>query len=122
MKLLLIYCRLFMWQWKEQIYFVKQRGYTYCPMIMFYEKTFCFKRLSNFKTEVVFFILKLLIKLVYSFISQNTKKLRFIKIQDCFRLISVKILNNHNSRQENASLLRYQRRPVKLSHNFASCD
>ena len=36
---------------------------------MFYEKMFCFKRLSNFKTEAVFFILKLLIKLVYSFIS-----------------------------------------------------
>ena len=92
-----------MWQWKEKIYLVKQRGYTYCNTIMFYEKMFCFKRLSNFKTQAVFFILKLLIKLVYFFIPQTTKK-------SLFRLYSVKILNNHKKcRQENASLLRYHR-------------
>ena len=68
MKLLRIVWRLFMWQWKEL-------GYTYCTT-MCYEKVFCFK-LWNFKTQAVFFILRLLIKLVYFFISQNTKKSRY---------------------------------------------
>ena len=82
----------------------------------------CFKRLSSLKIQAVFFILKLLIKLVYTFISQNTKKSRFYENSTLFWLISMDIPNNHNSRQENASLLRYQRRPVTLSHNFALCD
>ena len=65
-------------QWKEQICFVKQYGYTYCITIILCEKMFCFKRSSNFKTQAVSFILRLLIKLVYSFISQNTKKSQFL--------------------------------------------
>ena len=72
---------------------------------MFYEKMFCFKRLLNLKTQAVFFILKLLIKLVYALYPRIPKNLNFMKIQHCFRLISMKIPHNDNSRQENATLL-----------------
>ena len=86
------------------------------------KKYFALKDCPTLKQKQYFFILKLLIKMVYSFISRIPRNFDFIKIQDCFRLISVKIPSNHNSRQENEILLRYQRGPVKLSHNFAPCD
>ena len=86
--------------------------------LMLHEKTFCFKRLSNIKTQVVLFILKLLIKLVYSFISQNTKKSQFYQNSTLF-LVNF----SENSEQSYQSPGKcYQRRPVKLLHDFAPSD
>ena len=52
-------------------------AWVYCTAIIFCEKIFCFKRLSNFKTPAVFFILELDKTGILLHITQNTEKSRF---------------------------------------------
>ena len=74
------------------IYVTVERANFFCKVawvyILYHNNVLCkmfyFKRLSNVKTQAVFFILKLLIKLVYAFISQNTKKFRFYENSTLF--------------------------------------
>ena len=58
---------------------------------MFYEKIFCFKRLSNFKTEAVLFYFETLDKNGIFLHIENTKKFRFYQNS---RLFSVNFSEN----------------------------